>query len=188
MGQARHEAVIRREGIHTPEGWGRSLNLHQASVMLHSHAFPCLPPQVKECTGNKRILAYTSRGINCWTGNDDEAHDARHSNGAVGVISVTSNVLPGIMKQLMTAPNPELNNSVKELIAWLFCEPNPIPLNTAMCMCGQSQPVFRLPYVPLEKARREKGAVLLRAMQQHIPGCQDVRVMEDNEFSLIGRY
>jgi len=143
---------------------------------------------VKECTGNKRIAAYTARGINCWTGNDDEAHDARHGSGAVGVISVTSNVLPGLMKQLMTAPNPSLNASIKELIAWMFSEPNPIPLNTAMAMCGQSSAVFRLPYMPLEKSQREKGAVLLQALQQHIPGCSEVRVMEDSEFTLLGRY
>ncbi len=54
-------------------------------------------------------------------------------------------------------------------------------------MCGLVQPVFRLPYVPLEKARREQGAALLRAVQQHIPGCKEVKVLEDHEFQLIGR-
>lgn len=42
-----------------------------------------------------------------------------------------------------------------ELMAWLFCEPNPIPLNTALCMCGLIKPVFRLPYVPLNQEQRE---------------------------------
>jgi 4-hydroxy-tetrahydrodipicolinate synthase len=80
---------------------------------------------VKECTGNKRILAYTSRGITCWSGNDDEAHDARHSAGAVGVISVTSNVVPALMHRLMTERDDSLNASLKDLYRWMFCEPNP---------------------------------------------------------------
>lgn len=32
---------------------------------------------MKECTGNERIGSYTKRGVLCWSGNDDEAHDAR---------------------------------------------------------------------------------------------------------------
>lgn len=124
------------------------------------------------------------------SGNDDECHDARHGNGATGVISVTSNVIPGLMHKLMhgAGPEPELNDSLKELMSWLFCEPNPIALNTALAMCGLVRPVFRLPYVPLSRAQREKGAKLLSAVQEHIPGCTGVRVMEDHEFQLIGRY
>ena len=41
------------------------------------------------------MQGYTSRGIRCWSGNDDEAFDARHSAGAVGAISVASNLFPG---------------------------------------------------------------------------------------------
>ncbi len=51
---------------------------------------------VKECMGNERIAHYSAQGICCWSGNDDEAHDARHDAGAVGVVSVTSNVIPSI--------------------------------------------------------------------------------------------
>jgi 4-hydroxy-tetrahydrodipicolinate synthase len=144
---------------------------------------------VKECTGNARIAAYAKQGISCWSGNDDEAHDARHGSGAAGVISVTSNLIPGLFDRMMNGPpDPELAASLNELIAWLFCEPNPIPLNTALMMCGLIQPVFRLPYVPLSRAQRERGAELLRRVQQHIPGCKEVRVMEDDEFRLVGRY
>ncbi|KAF8065572.1 DHPS1 [Scenedesmus sp. PABB004] len=141
---------------------------------------------MKECTGNARIGGYTSGGVNAWSGNDDEAHDARHGAGAAGVISVTSNLLPGLFARMMAGPEPELNASLQELIAWLFCEPNPIPLNTALMMCGLVRPVWRLPYVPLERAQRERGAALLRAVQEHIPGCTEVRVMEDDEFMLVG--
>jgi 4-hydroxy-tetrahydrodipicolinate synthase len=89
-------------------------------------------------------------------------------------------------KMMHGSPDPELNAKLQDLIAWLFCEPNPIPLNTALMMCGLVRPVFRLPYVPLSKEEREKGAKLLRAVQEHIPGCSKVRVMEDDEFLLVG--
>jgi 4-hydroxy-tetrahydrodipicolinate synthase len=141
---------------------------------------------VKECTGNARIARYAAAGVQCWSGNDDEAHDGRHDAGSAGVISVTSNLVPGLMARLMNAPDPELNASLQELIAWLFSEPNPIPLNTALMMCGLSRPVWRLPYVPMSRPARERGAQLLRAVQEHIPGCTEVRVMEDDEFLLIG--
>lgn len=38
---------------------------------------------VKECTGNARIGAYVARGVPCWSGNDDEAHEARHGHGSL---------------------------------------------------------------------------------------------------------
>jgi 4-hydroxy-tetrahydrodipicolinate synthase len=141
---------------------------------------------MKECTGNKRIKAYTDQGLNCWTGNDDEAHGARHLAGASGVISVTSNVVPGLFSKIMTSPSEDLDASLKDLYAWLFSEPNPIALNTALMMCGLVQPVFRLPYVPLDRASREKGAAILKKVEEHIPGCKGIRVMEDEEFKLIG--
>ena len=56
---------------------------------------------VKECTGNDRIANYSRQGVCCWSGNDDEAHAGRHEFGAQGVISVTSNLIPGIFHKLM---------------------------------------------------------------------------------------
>ncbi|KAL4450580.1 hypothetical protein ABPG77_000936 [Micractinium sp. CCAP 211/92] len=140
---------------------------------------------VKECTGNARIEHYHQSGVLCWSGNDDEAHAGRHQHNAQGVISVTSNLIPGLFSKLMTQRDDELASSLNDLIAWLFCEPNPVPLNTALAMCGLVRPVFRLPYVPLSREQRERGAQLLQAVQEHIPGCKEVRIMEDDEFKLI---
>jgi len=41
------------------------------------------------------MQGYTAQGIKCWTGNDDEAFESRHSAGAVGAVSVASNLIPG---------------------------------------------------------------------------------------------
>lgn len=143
---------------------------------------------VKECTGNARIANHKSHGVLCWSGNDDEAHDARHLHGGAGVISVTSNLVPALYAKMMNERCDDLNQDLQALISWMFCQPNPIPVNTAMAMCGLCEPVFRLPYVPLSRAEREKGAKLLDAVKEHIPGCKEVRVLEDSDFVFASKF
>ncbi|SFT57290.1 4-hydroxy-tetrahydrodipicolinate synthase [Pseudoalteromonas sp. DSM 26666] len=121
---------------------------------------------VKECGGNKRIAHYEQQGIACWSGNDDEAHDARHTHKAHGVISVTSNLIPGLFRQLMDSKNDALNNSLQPLMNWLFCEPNPIAINTAMMMTGAVNPVFRMPYVPLSDEQQQQGETLINQLNE----------------------
>jgi len=148
---------------------------------------------VKECCGNDRIKGYTDKGIVCWSGNDDEAHDARHAAGAVGVISVTSNVVPGLMARLMHGgPDPELNASLQPLMRWLFLQPNPIGVNTALAMLGAVSPVFRLPYAPYDPDLRRQGAALLEKLgvQHCVRGHGDAapRLREVTEWTLLERY
>ncbi|MBB1293434.1 4-hydroxy-tetrahydrodipicolinate synthase [Pseudoalteromonas sp. SR44-5] len=119
---------------------------------------------VKECGGNERINHYEQQGIACWSGNDDEAHDARHTYKAHGVISVTSNLIPGLYRQLMDSKSDALNASLQPLISWLFCEPNPIAINTALMMTGAVKPVFRLPYVPLNEQQQVQGVTLINQL------------------------
>lgn len=121
---------------------------------------------VKECGGNERIAHYEQQGIACWSGNDDEAHDARHTHKAHGVISVTSNLIPGLFRQLMDSKNDALNNSLQPLMNWLFCEPNPIAINTAMIMTGAVNPVFRMPYVPLSDEQQQQGETLINQLNE----------------------
>ncbi|WP_413403157.1 4-hydroxy-tetrahydrodipicolinate synthase [Pseudoalteromonas sp. KJ71-7] len=121
---------------------------------------------VKECGGNERIAHYEQQGIACWSGNDDEAHDARHIHKAHGVISVTSNLIPGLFRQLMDSKNDALNNSLQPLMNWLFCEPNPIAINTAMIMTGAVNPVFRMPYVPLNDEQQQQGVTLINQLNE----------------------
>lgn len=55
-------------------------------------------------------------------------------------------------------------------------------------MCGIAKPVFRLPYVPLSYEQRVEGAKLLRAVAEHLPGVTDIKVLDDDDFILIGRH
>ncbi|KAI3918144.1 hypothetical protein MKX01_041464 [Papaver californicum] len=145
---------------------------------------------VKECMGNKRVKEYTDQGIVVWSGNDDECHDSRWGFGATGVISVTSNLVPGLMHELMFGgTNTKLNSKLIPLIDWLFGEPNPIGINTALAQLGVVRPVFRLPYVPLSLARRIEFVNIVNEIgREHFVGNKDVRVLDDEDFILVGRY
>lgn len=145
---------------------------------------------VKECVGNERIKQYTDNGIVTWSGNDDQCHDARWGYGATGVISVTSNLVPGLVRKLMFGvENQSLNASLMPLIEWLFEEPNPIGLNTALAQLGVARPVFRLPYVPLPLAKRIEFVKIVKGIgREHFVGEKDVEVLDDNDFILVARY
>ncbi|KAI6706667.1 hypothetical protein NL676_009629 [Syzygium grande] len=110
---------------------------------------------IKECVGYDRVAQYAKEGITVWCGMDDQCHDARWDFGAMGAMSVASNLIPGLMRELVAGKkSPSLNEKVKPLIEWLFHEPNPIGLNTALAQLGVVRPVFRLPYVPLPESKR----------------------------------
>ncbi|XP_043696246.1 4-hydroxy-tetrahydrodipicolinate synthase, chloroplastic-like isoform X1 [Telopea speciosissima] len=145
---------------------------------------------VKECVGNNRIKEYTDEGIVAWSGNDDECHDARWGHGATGVISVSSNLVPRLMRELMfEGKNPLLNSKLIPLIEWLFREPNPIGLNTALAQLGVVRPVFRLPYLPLPRARRVEFVNIVKELgRENFVGDRDVKVLEDDDFVLVRRY
>lgn len=145
---------------------------------------------VKECMGNERVKQYTDKRIVVWSGNDDQCHDSRWSYGATGVISVTSNLVPGLMRKLMfEGKNPSLNSKLIPLMEWLFKEPNPIGLNTALAQLGVVRPVFRLPYVPLPLEKRIEFVNLVKEIgRDNFVGDKDVQVLDDDDFILVGRY
>ncbi|MGB2739350.1 MAG: 4-hydroxy-tetrahydrodipicolinate synthase [Cognaticolwellia sp.] len=137
---------------------------------------------VKECTGNERIAYYEAQGIACWSGNDDESAVGRHQHGSHGVISVTSNIIPGLMRKLMDAPDKSLEQSVQPLMNWLFCEPNPIAINTALMMTGAVAPVFRMPYKALTLEQRTEGLALLLEVAEDERVGDKLSLMADDEF------
>lgn len=139
---------------------------------------------IKECMGSDRINYYEERGIACWSGNDDSCHESRHKSNSHGVISVASNIIPKTMRKLMNQPNEELNKNLGDLFQWLFCEPNPIPLNTIMAMMNIINLVFRLPYVPLNKEIRKKGEQIFKALEFD-DVYSDIANIEDDDFVIL---
>ncbi|XP_024379371.1 4-hydroxy-tetrahydrodipicolinate synthase, chloroplastic [Physcomitrium patens] len=145
---------------------------------------------IKECVGNERVGAYVEKGFSVWSGNDDQFHDARWNYGAQGVISVVSNLIPRLAhKLLFDGKDVDLNKKLLPLIDWLFVEPNPIGLNTALAQLGVIRPVFRLPYVPLSIEKRWEFVQMVHDIgREHFVGDNDVQVMEDNDFALLARF
>ena len=138
---------------------------------------------MKECAGNDRIKYYEDKGIACWSGNDDESFLGRHECRSHGVISVTSNIVPRLMRQLMDdCSQSTLNESLQPLMNWLFCEPNPIAINTALMMTGAVEPVFRLPYQALTQAQQAQGLEILSEIAQENRVGKSLAMLEDKQF------
>lgn len=137
---------------------------------------------MKECAGNERIAAYEAKGIACWSGNDDESFIGRHQHKSHGVISVTSNLTPKLMRQLMDSNQPQLNERLQGIMSWLFCEPNPIAINTALSMTNAIKPIFRLPYVPLTLSQRKQGFELMSAFDIEELVGDKLALLTDDDF------
>jgi 4-hydroxy-tetrahydrodipicolinate synthase len=139
---------------------------------------------VKECAGNKRMAHYESKGIACWSGNDDQCFEGRHRHGSHGVISVISNLMPGLMRRLMDTDDPKLNDRLQPLMSWLFHVPSPNALNTVLSMTGATQPVFRLPYSPVDLEARKEVVELLQEFSPEDWVGSGLELMDDNQFVL----
>ncbi|KAJ3680073.1 hypothetical protein LUZ60_016351 [Juncus effusus] len=143
---------------------------------------------VKECVGNERVKDYVDKGIVMWSGIDDQCHEAMWRCGAVGVTSIAANLIPGLMHKLVfEGENSELNAKLNVLFKWLSCEPNPIPLDTALAQLGVVKPVFKLPYYPLSLEKREEFVEIVKFIgRENFIGEKDVQVLSDEEFILVG--
>ncbi len=139
---------------------------------------------VKECCGPARMAELGRRGIRSWSGNDDDCLAARADGRALGVISVFSNVAPRILRRLLDESARGMPPECVELTAWLFSQPNPIPVNTALAMMGLVEPAFRLPYVPMSRAEREQGVQILRRVGLAELGVAGVDPLDDADFSV----
>jgi 4-hydroxy-tetrahydrodipicolinate synthase len=83
--------------------------------------------------------------------------------GAVGVVSVASNVIPGSIAQLVNSflkgdlvNARELHLTYFRLFKDLFIESNPIPVKTVLHWMGYIEPEFRLPLCEIAPSSAEK--------------------------------
>jgi 4-hydroxy-tetrahydrodipicolinate synthase len=95
---------------------------------------------------------------------DDATTREAIANGANGVISVTANVAPGLMSQMVNAAlsgdatrAAEIDARLASLHHTLFLEANPIPVKWALERMGLIRGRLRLPLTPL--AQRHHGDV-----------------------------
>ncbi|MCP9450155.1 MAG: 4-hydroxy-tetrahydrodipicolinate synthase [Nitrospira sp.] len=91
--------------------------------------------------------------------------------GAKGVITVTANIVPTEMAQLVKTfadgkivEARRLHFALSPLFAALFLETNPIPVKEALGMMGKIDPELRLPLCPMGQETRDKLRHVLKDM------------------------
>ncbi len=120
---------------------------------------------VKEATGDlkraKEILSLCSSDFELYSG-DDASALMFMLQGGKGVISVTANVAPKLMKEMCTAALKgemqlagEINARLMLLHKNLFIETNPIPIKWALNQLGWISEGIRLPLTPLAGKNQE---------------------------------
>ncbi len=102
-----------------------------------------------------RTRALVGDDLFIWSGNDDNTVPMM-ALGAIGVISVASNIVPRVVSDLCGLclksdfkAASELYFKYSELFANLFIEVNPIPVKTAMNLMGMDVGDLRLPLVDM---------------------------------------
>jgi len=92
--------------------------------------------------------------------------------GAVGVVSVASNIIPKPMAELVSnflegrlTESRRIHLRYFRLFKDLFIESNPIPIKTALHLMGMIEPEFRLPLCEMSAANREQLSRTLSALK-----------------------
>ena len=117
---------------------------------------------IKEASGNREqieaILAGAPEGFQVLSGNDDDTLWMMKQGGA-GIISVASNVAPGLLAEFTGAIRKgeiekaeALNEKLTPLFNNCFVESNPIPAKAAMHAMGLIENELRLPLVPCQQS------------------------------------
>lgn len=129
---------------------------------------------LKEATGSldepQEVIRLCGDRIEVY-GGDDSLTLPIMAVGAVGVISVVSNVMPREWAEVVAACRAndwtaarERNYRMLPLMRALFSETNPIPVKAAMSMLGYCRDELRLPLLPMSDAPRAR----LRGIMQDL--------------------
>ncbi len=120
---------------------------------------------IKEASGKleqaRQIVAEAPSDFIVLSGDDDKTLDMM-KDGARGVISVASNVLPDKVSAMTAAALDgrweeagALDDALKPLYKACFVESNPIPAKAALSLMGLCSDQMRLPLIPASEATRE---------------------------------
>jgi 4-hydroxy-tetrahydrodipicolinate synthase len=129
---------------------------------------------IKEATGDLKqvsdVLEYSRKGFVVLSG-DDFTTLPLLAIGGHGVISVTSNVVPKMVSEMIKAfeegrleEAKRLHYKLQPLHRAMFVETNPIPVKTALAMLGMIDGEMRLPLVAMTEANRGKLAAALKEL------------------------
>jgi len=119
---------------------------------------------IKEASGDiSKVIEYQSKSNLDILSGDDAINYAVLACGGKGVISVTSNLLPKKIADLVHTANSgdllsskEINEELYEINKILFIESNPIPIKYAMHIAGLCELEYRLPLTPPSEENMKK--------------------------------
>ena len=127
---------------------------------------------IKEASGDIALVGTTRSlcgdDLYIWSGNDDNTV-AMMALGALGVISVAGNIVPGVVSKLCAlclegdfAGATALYAKYARLFSALFYETNPIPVKAAMQLLGMDSGILRLPLTEISEENRGRLRAVLR--------------------------
>lgn len=139
------------------------------NIKPETYAELCKHPRIiatKEANGDISQIAQTAAlcgdELSIYSGNDDQV-TAIMSLGGKGVISVLSNVVPGVAHDIVQKYlDGDYIGSRKLQLEWLdlcnnlFIDVNPIPVKEAMNMMGLNAGPVRLPLVEMDESSKAK--------------------------------
>lgn len=127
---------------------------------------------IKEASGDFSLIAKVRSqcgdDLFLWSGNDDNTVPMM-ALGALGVVSVASNIVPAVTAKLcalclegdFTAAT-ELYGKYAKLFSALFIETNPIPVKAAMKLMDMDSGILRLPLVEIGEENLAKLKAVMR--------------------------
>lgn len=127
---------------------------------------------IKEASGDFSLIAKVRSqcgdDLFLWSGNDDNTVPMM-ALGALGVVSVASNIVPAVTAKLcalclegdFTAAT-ELYGKYAKLFSALFIETNPIPVKAAMKLMDMDSGLLRLPLVEIGEENLAKLKAVMR--------------------------
>lgn len=141
-----------------------------ATMVRLAHDCPNITT-VKDATGNLDLTTEAvAAGMTVLSG-DDSLTLPMMAVGAVGVVSVASNIIPGEVRKLVDAAlagnfvmGRRFHQRIFALCKALFVETNPIPIKTAMSLLERDTGEMRLPLCEPSKGNREVIRMALSQM------------------------
>ncbi len=149
-----HVAEATSKGIVAYNVPGRTGTNMKAATTLRVATIPNVIA-VKEASGDlaqvKEVIDGRPEGFSVLSGNDDQTLQII-SDGGDGVISVASNIAPGLMEEFVSAAlggdlakAAELDRKLMPLYDGCFVESNPIPAKAGLSLLGLCTAEMRLP-------------------------------------------
>jgi 4-hydroxy-tetrahydrodipicolinate synthase len=141
-----------------------SVDIANDTIVRLRHDLPKHIVGVKEATGIvdrvSQLRSLVDRDF-CILSGDDSLTLPLMSVGAVGAISVASNMIPREVTEMTHAALKgdferagRIHAKLFPLFKDLFIETNPVPVKAAMAMMGLCEETYRLPLVPMGEANR----------------------------------